>query len=76
MKRRIYESVVVPKIMYVCEAWYLNENDRHNLEVFEMKGLRRMCGVSKRDRIRNIRIREMCGWERGLMVRYEQGIHK
>ena len=61
MKKRIYESVVVSKIMYDCEAWCLNENDRHNLEVFEMKELRNMCGVSKRDGIRNVRIREMSG---------------
>src|SRR5215469_10415680 len=63
-------------MMYGCEPWCLNENDRHNLEVYEMKGLRCMSGVSKRDGIRKVRIREMCGWERGLMVRYEQGILK
>ena len=47
MKKRIYESVVVLKIMYGCQAWNLNENDRHNLEVFERKGLRSLCGSRK-----------------------------
>ena len=57
MKRRIYESVVIPKVMYGSEVWGLNAKERYSLEVFEMKGLRSMCGISLRDRIRNDRIR-------------------
>src|SRR5215470_15000758 len=33
-----------------------------------------MCGVTLRDRVRNVRIREWCGWEKGLLSRFEQGI--
>ena len=54
-------SIVVPKVMYGSEAWSLNAKERSDLEVFEMKGLRSMCGVSKRGRVRNVRIRERCG---------------
>ena len=35
-----------------------------------------MCRVSKRDRIRNVRIREMCGWVSSLISWYEQAILK
>ena len=38
-----------------------SQKERNDLEVFEMKGLRSMCGVSLRDRVRNVRIREICG---------------
>ena len=76
MKRGIYECVVVPKVMYGSEVWMLNSDDRHRLEVFEMKGLRNMCGVTLRDKVRNVRIREWYGWDRGIISRYEQGILK
>src|SRR5215469_3803465 len=76
MKKRIFESIVVPKVMYGSESWFLNAKERSDLEVFEMKGLRNMCGITIRDRIRNERIRERCGWERGLVCRYEQSVLK
>src|SRR5215469_12929114 len=76
MKRRVFESIVVPKVMYGSETWSLNAKERSDLEVFEMKGLRSMYGVSIRDRVRNVRIRERCGWERGLVIRYKQSVLK
>src|SRR5215469_6208599 len=76
MKRRVFESIVVPKVMYVSETWSLNAKKINDLEVFEMKGLRSMCGVSIRDRVRNVRTREICGWERGLLSMYEENVLK
>ena len=60
--------------MYGCETWALNAWIRRRLEVFEMNGLRVACRVRRVDRIRNITLREMCGWNKGLVVRAEQGI--
>ena len=74
LMRRVFESVVIPKVMYGCETWVLSANYVHRLGVFEMKGLRSMCGVSVRDRVRNARIREWCGWDKSIISRYEQGI--
>src|SRR5215469_8771565 len=76
MKRRVFESIVVPKVMYGSEAWSLNAKKRNDLEVFEMKSLRSMCGVSIRDRVRNVRIRKRCGWERDLLSRFEENVLK
>src|SRR5215469_1445862 len=76
MKRRVFESIVVQKVLYGSETWSLNASERNDLKVFEMKGLRSMYGVSIRDRVRNVRIRERCGWERGLLSRYEQNVLK
>src|SRR5215469_2555281 len=76
MKRRVFESIVVTKVMYGIETWSLNAKERNDLEVFEMKGLSSMCGVSIRDRVRNVRIMERCGWERGLLSRYKQNVLK
>ena len=74
MQRRLFESVVIPKVMYGCESWVLNADDIYRLGVFERKVLRSMCGVSLRDRVRNVRIREWCGWDKGIISRFEQGI--
>ena len=68
--------MVVPKIMHGSKVWVLNADDRHRLEVFKMRSLRNMCGVTLRDRVRNVRIREWCGWVREIISRYEQGILK
>src|SRR5215469_4732352 len=76
MKRRVFESIVIPKVMYGSETWSLDAKERNDLEVFEMKGLRSICGLSIRDRVRNVRIRERCVWERDLFSRYEQNVLK
>ena len=76
MKKRVFESIVIPKVMYGSEMWNLNAKERNDLEVFKMKGMRSMCGVSIRDRVRNVRIKVRCGWERGLLSRYEQNVLK
>ena len=76
MKRRVFESIVVPKVVYGSETWSLKAKERNDLEILEMKGLRSIYGVSIRDRLMNVRIRERCGWERGLLSRYEQNVLK
>src|SRR5215469_15871318 len=76
MKRKVLESIVVSKVLYGSETWSLNARERNDLEVFEMKCLRSMCGLSIRDSVRNVRIRERCGWERDLLRRYEQNMLK
>src|SRR5215469_7466536 len=57
MKMRIYKSLAVPKVMYGNELFSLDAKDMYREEVFEMIRLRNMCGITRRDRIRNVRIR-------------------
>ena len=74
IKVRMFESMCLPSAMYGCETWVMNAQIRKRLEVFEMKGLRAICGLRRVDRIRNERIREMCGWKRGIVGRAEEGV--
>ena len=76
LKVRLLESMFVPTGLYECGVWFWNESVRRRLEVIEMKALRMICGVRRRDRVRNERVREMCGWRRGLVERCQQGILK
>ena len=57
----MYERIVVPTATYGARAWWLNEGEKKRLNVFEMKCLRKICGVTIMDRIRNDVIREEVG---------------
>ena len=61
VKRRLYESVVLPTVLYGAETWGLRGSERRMLNVFEMRCLRGMCGVSRMERVRNEFIRERVG---------------
>ena len=53
VKKILYEKVVVPTVMYGSESWGMKVTERQKLNVFEMKCLRNMTGVSRLDRVRN-----------------------
>ncbi len=48
-KRRLYEGVVVPTAQYGPETWNVRESERNRLDVFEMKCLKSMVGVTIMD---------------------------
>ena len=45
-KIRLMKALVWPVATYGCESWTLRKNEETRLDVFEMKGLRRMLRVS------------------------------
>ncbi len=49
-KKTLNEGVIVPTVLYGAEAWGLREAERRRLNVFEMKCLRSMIGVTRMDR--------------------------
>jgi hypothetical protein len=48
LKNKIYKTVILPVVLYGCEAWSLTSREEHRLRVFENRVLRRIFG-SKRD---------------------------
>ena len=58
LKVRLYKALILPIAMYASETWTLKARDSRKLESFEMRCLRTILGVSRRDRIPNVRIRE------------------
>jgi hypothetical protein len=52
-KVQVYETLVLSVLLYNSETWTLNEAQKRRLKVFEMTCLRRIAGVTRRDRIRN-----------------------
>jgi hypothetical protein len=49
-KNYIYKTIILPVVLYGCEAWSLTLRDEHRLTVFENKVLRRIFGL-KRDEV-------------------------
>ncbi|KAJ4438375.1 hypothetical protein ANN_14320 [Periplaneta americana] len=50
LKVRIYKTVILPVVLYGCEAWTLTFREEHRLRVFENKVLRKIFGA-KRDEV-------------------------
>jgi len=56
-KVKVYETLVLSVLLYNSETWALKETAKQKLRVFEMNCLRRIKGVTRRNRIRNADIR-------------------
>ena len=57
LKSKMYKTVVRPAMLHGAETWGTRKAHDRKLDVNEMKMLRWMCGITKTDRVRNVRIR-------------------
>jgi hypothetical protein len=44
---RIYKTVIVPLVLYVCETWSLTLRGEHSQRVFEKKVVKRIFGSNR-----------------------------
>ena len=61
-------------VMYGSESWGMKVTERQKLNVFEMKCLRSMTGVSQLDRVRNEIVRARTGVRRELAARVDVNV--
>jgi hypothetical protein len=47
LKVKIYKTIILPVVLYVCETWSLTLREEHRLRVFENRVLRRIFGPKK-----------------------------
>ena len=57
LKAKVYTTVVRPVLIYGSECWGLKKKDQRKLLTTEMSMLRKMLGVTLRDKIRNEEVR-------------------
>jgi hypothetical protein len=48
LKIKLYETVILPFVLYGCETWSLVLREEHKLRVFENRVLRRIFGPKRR----------------------------
>ncbi|TWW56724.1 hypothetical protein D4764_08G0007110 [Takifugu flavidus] len=70
-KLSIYRLIFVPTLTYGHELWVMTERTRSRVQAAEMSFLRRVAGLSLRDRVRSSAIREELGVE-PLLLRVER----
>jgi hypothetical protein len=49
LKIKIYETVILPVVLYGCENWSLNLGEEHRLRVFESRVLRKIFGPKREE---------------------------
>ena len=52
-KMTVCNAVVVPTLVYGCEAWVLKDRDKTRLQATQIEVLRRVVGVTRLDCARN-----------------------
>ncbi|TWW81619.1 hypothetical protein D4764_01G0014340 [Takifugu flavidus] len=62
-KLSFYRSIYVPVLTYGHQRWVMTERTRSQIQAAEMSFLRRVAGLSLRDRVRSLDIREELGVE-------------
>ena len=63
----IYNVLIKSSLLYGSETWRLTENNKRRVEVTEMDALRRSSRISRKDRIRNVTIRQQIGLEETII---------
>ena len=57
-KMKVYNTMVIPTLMYGCETWTMSKRHESRLQATKMAYLRSVEGVTRMDRIRNDKLRE------------------
>jgi hypothetical protein len=70
-KRKVYEVLILSVLLYNSETWTLKVNQQNRLKVFEMACLRKIEGVTRRDKIRNEVIRARLNMKQDIVRRIQ-----
>jgi hypothetical protein len=71
-KLNIYNALIKSSLLYGSETWRLKEGNKRRVEATEMDALRRSYRISRKDRIRNVTIRQQIGLEETIIKEIEQ----
>ncbi|XP_063904758.1 uncharacterized protein LOC135123812 [Zophobas morio] len=58
VKMSVYRAVFTPILIFGSESWTVTKKIKSQIQSMEMKFLRRVMGITKMDRIRNVEVRK------------------
>ena len=61
LKGKFYRTTIRPALLYGIECWAIKRYHAQKMSVAEMRTLHRMCGNTRRDKVRNENIRTRIG---------------
>ena len=64
----------MPTVLYEAETWGTSVRDRKRLNVMEIKCLRCMCGLNRRDRVRNEEVHRRVRMQETLSERMDRRV--
>jgi hypothetical protein len=68
----MYVLLIKSSLLYGSETWRFTENNKRRVEATEMDALRRSSRISRKERIRNVTIRQQTGLEETIVKETEQ----
>jgi len=72
LKTEVFEVMVISALLYNSETWVIKAATKNRLKAFKMACLRKIVGVTKRDRIRNTEIPSRLNWQKDIIKRIQQ----
>jgi hypothetical protein len=64
--------LIESSLLYGSETWRLTENNKRRVEATEVDALRRSSRISRKERIRNVTIRQQTGLEETIVKEIKQ----
>ena len=71
--RVLYETLLVPFLMYSSETVLWKEKERSRIRAVQIDNLRGLLGIRRIDRVQNAQIRELCRVKKGLRETIDEG---
>jgi hypothetical protein len=68
----MYNALIKSSLLYGSEKWRLTENNKRRVEATEMDALRISSRISRKEKIRNVTIRQQIGLEETFVKEIEQ----
>jgi hypothetical protein len=70
-KLAVYNSVLLPTLMYGSESWVCQAQHKSKLNAVCMSFLQNMCGKTRPNKVRNTWVRNECGVKESIINKYE-----
>ena len=72
--RALHETLLVPVLTYGSETMLCKVKEILRIKAVRIDNLKGLLGIRKMDRVLNARIRELCGVNKGLDERIDEGV--